>query len=127
MRIAIPVWSGRVSNVFDFAHRLLLVNIQEGQETDRREIAIEQDLPVSRAALLSRHSVDLLICGAISRALAELVATAGIKVMPSVTGPVEDVLAAYLNGRPLDPRFLLPGSAARRSWGAGRRFRGGRG
>lgn len=30
MKIAIPIWNGYVSSVFDFAHRLLLLEIQNG-------------------------------------------------------------------------------------------------
>lgn len=40
MKIAIPVWKGNVSSVFDFAHKLLLVELENGAEKSRRELPL---------------------------------------------------------------------------------------
>ena len=73
MKIAIPVYGDHVSNVFDFAHRLLLVDIGKGKETKRCEIALQNKLLVQRAVQLKSLEVNLLICGAISQELATMV------------------------------------------------------
>jgi predicted Fe-Mo cluster-binding NifX family protein len=41
MKIAIPVYGDYVSNAFDFAHKLLLVDIENGKETERCEVELE--------------------------------------------------------------------------------------
>jgi len=124
MKIAIPVWNDCVSNVFDFAHRLLLVDIENGREVERSELELKaQSLP-QRAGSLKNLGVDVLICGAISRALACMVAASGTEVLAFVTGRVDDVLQAYLTGQLVKPEFTMPGCWPGARRGFGRRQRG---
>ena len=109
MKIAIPIYGDIISNVFDFAHRLLLVDIENGKETNRSEVAIENQSLPQRAGQLKSLGVDVLVCGAISRSLANLVVTSGIEVLPYVTGHVDNVLHAYMTGQLLRPEFSMPG------------------
>ena len=128
MRLAIPTWQGRVSPVFDSAQRLLIVDAADGSETGRSEEGLGSGLLPQRVARLKELGVDVLVCGAISRPLAGMIAASGIVLVPFISGECDEVLAAYLCGRLADPRFLLPGSppTARRRWRLGRGFRGGR-
>jgi predicted Fe-Mo cluster-binding NifX family protein len=131
MKIAIPLWNGCVSNVFDFAHRVLLVDIEDGGEVNRREIELKAESLPQRAGSLKRLGVDVLVCGAISRALACMVTASGIELLAFVTGGVDDVLQAYLSGQLVKPEFTMPGywPGARKGFGRrgrGCRWRGGR-
>jgi predicted Fe-Mo cluster-binding NifX family protein len=114
MKLAIPVCDGRIATVLDFSQELLLVEIDHGHEISRREVTLHE------AKQLSHLDVHVLICAAISRSLAALLTREGIEVIPLVSGPVEDVLTSYLNGRLGDTDFLLPGCAsdAREEWRA---------
>ena len=124
MKIAIPVYNGNVSNVFDFAHRLLLVNIENGKEVNRSEVALEgQSLP-QRLSKLKSLDVDVLVCGAISQVLANMVTTSGIQLLPYVTGRIDNVLQAYMTGQLLRPEFIMPGCWPGARRGFGRRRRG---
>lgn len=118
MIVAIPVWSDQISTVFDFAHHILLVELDAGNEIGRNEHPLQEGPPIFRANKLSRFGVDVLICGAISRPLARIVASHGIEIIPFVSGTVNDVLNAYLTGRLADSRFCLPGCRpdARKDW-----------
>jgi predicted Fe-Mo cluster-binding NifX family protein len=132
MKIAIPVWNGFVSNVFDFAHRILLVDIENAKVVNRSEVDLKNESLPQRASNLKNLGVDVLICGAISRALANMVMASGIQVLPYVTGKVDNVLQGYLTGQLVQPQFILPGfwPGARkgfRGWRRGCRWRGGRG
>jgi len=126
MKIAMPVWNGFVSSVFDFAHQLLVVDVQGREETSRLEVSLEQEAPPQRVAKLVDLGVDVLLCGAISRPLASMLAASNVEVIPFVSGTVDEVLNAYLNGRLAEPQFLQPGcwpGARRRfcrGWGRGR-------
>jgi predicted Fe-Mo cluster-binding NifX family protein len=121
--LAIPVWRERVSTVCDFSRRALLIDVRGNREISRREVSLPEEPAVHRAARLAALDVQVLVCGAISRPLAWFVSQAGIRILPFVSGPVDEVLAAYLCGRLADPRYLMPGSppaAGRRLHGEGR-------
>jgi predicted Fe-Mo cluster-binding NifX family protein len=129
MKVAIPVYGDYVSNVFDFAHRLLLVDIENGKETQRCELELEGLSLPQRAGQLKTHGVDVLVCGAVSRLLANMVTQSGIEVLPFVTGNIENVLGAYMAGQLIRPEFSMPGCwpGARRGFGRRRvcRWQGG--
>jgi predicted Fe-Mo cluster-binding NifX family protein len=109
MRVAIPLWQGRVSPVFDEASRILLVDICEKQEQRRQEEALTVRNPFERAQLLPKLGVDLLICGMISQTQQTALASAGIRIIPHICGPLEKVIAAILDGRIEAGALLMPG------------------
>lgn len=127
MKVAIPAWAGQVSTVFDFAHSLLLVEVHGGREVSRSEIVLDENPSMLRAGILSRFGVEVLICGAISRPLADIVTRSGIEIIPFVSGRIDDVLDAFLTARLDDARLLLPGcpAGATKLRRRQRRFRGG--
>jgi len=130
MKIAIPIYNDNVSNVFDFAGKLLLVEIENNKEANRSEILLQDRSLPQRAGQLKGLGVDVLVCGAISQALANMVTASGIQVLAYVTGRADDVLQGYLTGQLVQPRFTMPGCwpGARRGFGPrrrGRRWRGG--
>ena len=124
MKIAIPIYNNNVSNVFDFAARLLLVEIENGKEANRHEVSLESQSSPRRVKQMKSLEVEVLVCGAISRILAEMLATSGIQVLPYVTGSIDDVLQAYLADQLGTPKFSLPGCWADGRKGFGRRQRG---
>ena len=77
MKIAIPVYNGNVSNVFDFANRLLIVEFADGKEIDRFETELDKSLPI-RAGQLESHGIDVVVCGAVSQLLANIAAGLGL-------------------------------------------------
>lgn len=126
MKVALPVWQGRVSSVFDFSHKLLVVELEKGKEKAREEIVlVEQSVP-NRAAMLKQLGVKVLICGAISRPLAEMINGSGIQVLPFVSGSTEQIINAYKTGRLSQPQYILPGfwPGARRGFRRCRAWKG---
>ncbi len=116
--LAIPVWNDRVSSTFDFARRVLVVEVDGKWEVSRHEIHFA-DLPVDRKARKLRDlGVQVVICGVVSDALADAVVQAGIRIIPYVSGEVESVLDAELRGSLAESCFLQPGCppGARRRW-----------
>ena len=115
MRLAIPTWNDRVSPVFDTASRLVLVEVEQGAEQGRRIVQVGADpYPTQRVRRLGELHIDVLICGAISRPLAELMSASGVLVVPWVSGPVDDILRAYLTERLADPCWRMPGCQSHR-------------
>jgi len=124
MKIAIPIYNDSVSNVFDFASKLLLVDVESDKETNRSKVALNSPLLPQRVGQLKSLEVDVLVCGAISRVLANMVTVSGIQVLPYVTGSTEDVLQAYLTGQLAKPEFSMPGCWSGGRKGFGRRQQG---
>jgi len=112
MRVAVPVCAGETATTIDFAHEILVVDCQQSREIHRSVVALEEVQPENRARRIIRLGVDALICGAISRELARLMQSSGIRLIPLVSGPVEEVLRVFLVGRLDDSMFLLPGCTA---------------
>ena len=113
MKVAIASWQGRVSPVFDAAGNLLLVDVERSREVRREERAMTEGDLLMRAKAVAQIGADVLICGALSRPLEMGLASAGVEVVPHVCGDVEDVLAAFVNGRLSESDFLMPGCRGR--------------
>ena len=128
MKLAISVCEDRVSNVFDFAQKAMVVELCDGRELDRVEVAVSGQGP-TRMARLRQLGVDTLICGAISRPLASAASVSGIRLLPYVTGSLDEVIEAYRKGKLDAKRFVQPGCWQGARTGFRRRggWRGGRG
>ena len=112
-RIAIPIWNDYVSNVLDFANQLLLIDIEDNRDANHIQLPLMPRAMSQRASQLIELSVDVLICGTISRSLAIMLMASHIEVIPFVTGPTNEVLDAYLNKQLDQAKFLQPGCSLR--------------
>lgn len=109
MLIAIPIWEGRVSPVFDVAQHVALATTEAGKVISTTEKALPvQDLS-GRAKLLAEWKVDVLLCGALSGCVLHLLEESGIRVVPYVCGPVEQVLATFMENRLAERGLIMPG------------------
>jgi predicted Fe-Mo cluster-binding NifX family protein len=106
MRVAVPLWQGRISPVFDVARRVRIVEAENGRITSQVEYEI---CTGNRSKELADLEVKVLICGAITRALEITLWEAGIDVISRIRGPVDEVLQAYLMARLNQKRFTMPG------------------
>lgn len=110
MKVAMPIWQGRISPVMDAATRLLVAEYDGNQqEVDRIEEPIAGKSTFHLARHLTDMGIDLLICGAISHPLYSLVAAQGIKVIPWITGQTEEILKAYHSNRLGTRQYMMPG------------------
>ncbi len=109
MNVALSVWNGRISPVFDVSRKILILKVDHGVVAERREETLEEDDPVRKAGKLAEWKIRNLLCGAISRPLAGLFAAYGIRTIPFLAGDAEEVIEAYLAGRLPNPRLAMPG------------------
>jgi predicted Fe-Mo cluster-binding NifX family protein len=121
MKLAIPIWQGRISPVFDVAGQLLLVELIDRREVARQEQVVGETTADERARKLKELGVETLICAGISQLLEKELAGCGIRVTAHICGDVEEVLAAFVAGRLQEVRFAMPGCCGQRR----RRQRGG--
>jgi predicted Fe-Mo cluster-binding NifX family protein len=114
MRIAISYRQTRVSPVFDEATRILLVDIEKGQEVRRSKRALVQKDSLARAHYASQFGAEVLICGALSWPLENALSSMGVRVVACICGPVEDVIKAFLNEKLIERAFIMPGCLGRK-------------
>ena len=114
MKMALTVWGNRISPVFDAAHRLLVVEIENTRIINRHYEPFYPELPTHLAVRLVEMNVAVLICGAISEMPANILEANGIKLIPFITGDAGDVIDAYLKNIPFMPAFLMPGCSQKR-------------
>jgi predicted Fe-Mo cluster-binding NifX family protein len=109
MKIAVPIWEDKVSPVLDTAAKLLIIETLNQNEIGRTE-ALLDELEISRRCFRIRKlNIDVLICGAVSRTLSDILAASGIHIIPGIAGPVEEILGAYFSGALNQSKFLMPG------------------
>jgi predicted Fe-Mo cluster-binding NifX family protein len=108
-KIAVPIWNGRVSSVFDFAETLQLITLKQDRELSRQELDLTGKGDLERSNCLIAAGPDVLLCGAISRGLDDRLTGAGINVVSLVCGSVDQVIEAYLKNDLDRPEFQLPG------------------
>jgi predicted Fe-Mo cluster-binding NifX family protein len=120
-KIALAVWDNIISPVFDATRTVLIVEIKNGKVIGRHLESLGPELPYSRALRLSRWGIQVLICGAISSGFARTIEVYGIQVIPFISGDVQQVMDAYLNGKLTPGVFHMPGFRM----GRRNRFRGG--
>ncbi|MBW7863521.1 MAG: dinitrogenase iron-molybdenum cofactor biosynthesis domain-containing protein [Candidatus Hydrogenedentes bacterium] len=123
MKVALTIWEGRISPLLDTAQTLLIAEITDGQAVSRREERFTRNSAHEKAARLHALGVEVLVCGAVSRPLAETYASGGIRLIPFVSGEAGEVLGAVAAGELSNPAFAMPGCGC----GHGRGPRGNRG
>ncbi|MBW1666910.1 MAG: NifB/NifX family molybdenum-iron cluster-binding protein [Deltaproteobacteria bacterium] len=109
MKIAIPVWEGKISPVLDTASRLMIVEVEDKEVSSRLEIYLDEWDLTRRCLRIQNLGVDTLICGAVSRPFSRMLSASGVNLIAGISGPAEDVLNACLHGNLAHPRFLMPG------------------
>jgi len=114
MKVALTAWEGRISPVFDSARTLLIAEIKNGEIVDRRFEPFIPDMFSRLSGTLEKLGVDVLICGAISQIPARIVETSSVRLIPFISGQVEEVLTAYANGVQIVPAFSMPGCGPRK-------------
>lgn len=114
MKIAIPVFHNRVSPVFDWSSRILVIETDGSREISREERSTAGTSPATRADYLVEMKVDTLLCGGISETMLALVLRRGINVIPWVAGEAEEVFSGFLDGRVPGKDFTMPGCPGRR-------------
>ncbi len=112
MKIAVSTWNGRISPVFDVSRHMVVVEIDQGIIQRKSEDSLDEDLG-RKVEKISGNGIQLLICGAISQPLAEVLALRGIRIIPFITGNVDEVIEACLADQLDRSRFAMPGCCGR--------------
>ena len=120
MKMALTVWENRISPMFDAAHMLLVVEIENTEIINSCYVPFYPEFPSRLAAMLAEMDVEIFICGAISEMPANILEAKGIKLYPFITGDTGEVIDAYVKDVPFMPTFSMPGCSHKRHRHAGK-------
>ena len=109
MKLALTVWDGRISPVFDVCRQAIVVDVDGGRISSRSTETLESANPATKIDRLAALGVDTLVCGAISTSLQRDLVDRGIQVLGFVAGEVDDVIRAVVNRALSDPSLRMPG------------------
>ena len=103
-----PVWGDRISPVLDCARTLLVAEIVGGKVVDRRLELFQSGYPPGIIRILRQHDVQVLICGAVSQELANIIETCDVDLIPFLAGDAEKILGNFALGKSVSG-FAMPG------------------
>ena len=126
MKVALTVWDGRISPVFDVCREALILSIDGSSIVSEDRVLLDAMQPSTQVERLVSLGVKVLVCGAISEPLQSQLLDQGIDVIAFVAGEADDVVKAYLSGSLPNQTLLMPGCHGRRRchrrlrrWGRG--------
>ncbi|MFA6008951.1 MAG: NifB/NifX family molybdenum-iron cluster-binding protein [Desulfobacteraceae bacterium] len=114
MKTAFATWNDRIAPVFDTAQTIHVVEFQGVDITDEKNEAIGSELPVQKVLRLVELDIGVLVCGAVSRPVYDVLIAYGIHVIPFVAGGLPEIIDAYLGGIIEKDRFAMPGCRKQR-------------
>jgi predicted Fe-Mo cluster-binding NifX family protein len=115
MKVALAVWNGRISPVFDVSRQLQIMDVQDGRVINRVTVHFANDHPVHKVQRLLDMEVDILLCGAVSRQMAAVLDSYGIRRHDFIAGDIREVVDAYIRGALPSAEMSMPGCFARRN------------
>jgi predicted Fe-Mo cluster-binding NifX family protein len=115
MKVALTVWDGRISPVFDVCREALIVTIENGTVVSRSHAVVDAPSAVLKVGQLADLGVETLVCGAISEPLGRELTEHGVRVIGFVAGEVETVVAAFVARRLPSPELSMPGCRDKKS------------
>ncbi len=114
MKVAFAVWNHRIAPVFDVAQHIHLAHYENDVLVREAEARLPVHNAMQKVQSLVELGVELLICGAVSRPLHEMLAAYGIQVIPFVAGELQQVMSAWHSGALQNHSdFLMPGCCRR--------------
>jgi predicted Fe-Mo cluster-binding NifX family protein len=82
MKTAFSVWNNRIAPVFDVSRQILLAETKGGRIIIESRETLADTIPEQKATHLAELDVGILVCGAVSRPLQEMISAYGIRVIP---------------------------------------------
>lgn len=119
MKIAFAHWDNRIAPVFDTTRQIYVIETESERIVRETQESLDESLPIRKVLQLVELGVGTLVCGAISRAMYEMVIAYGIQVIPFIAGDLNEVIRGCLSGKLESDTFAMPGCGR----GKGRGFR----
>ena len=117
MKIAITVWNGRISPLFDSASNVCIYERSGEADFSKQHISFADQSAEAKADILLQNGIDLLICGAVSCDAERILSKKGIAVYAYLSGEADEIIRMIKTNSPLYEKFAMPGCARKRQCG----------
>ncbi|MBF0452074.1 MAG: NifB/NifX family molybdenum-iron cluster-binding protein [Candidatus Magnetomorum sp.] len=108
MKIAIPTFRSRLSPVFDWCERLLIIEKMQNDEM-RMEVSLANLTLMERVNILLELNIEILICGVVSESLLPVLESKNIHVIPGIAGTIDEIIEAFFMDTLKQKKFTMPG------------------
>ncbi len=95
-RVAIPLYNGRVSPVFDTATQVLVAACGARQYYIEKTLSLKTSDPAQRCRCLAENGITVILCGGISRRFLAYLRKYNIVVHSFLSGPIPQILRTYV-------------------------------
>ena len=120
MSTAIAAYGDRIASLFESSEKFIIIHSSSDDIKNLPSINIGNNSPNELLRLLKQNDVKILICGAISGCVQDLLEAHNIEVIPWITGDIESVIQAFYSENLISSSFMMPGYRKR---GCNRRHR----
>ena len=114
MKTGFAHWNNRIAPVFDTARHIVIIDTGSVQNHTETLELIPDNQPLLKIRQLRDKGVQILVCGAISRPVRQMISAYGIRVIPFITGDLQDVIQAWRCGTLEIGSFSMPGCCQKR-------------
>ena len=97
MKVAIPLYRGRIAPRLAFAKEVLIVTVRRGKVWEREQIDLSAFSPLEIPKVLAERGVTVLIGGGVEPPLGKMLRAHNIEVIWGIIGEVDEVLPLYLS------------------------------
>jgi predicted Fe-Mo cluster-binding NifX family protein len=94
--IAVPVYQERISPLLDVAKKFAVYEIKEGEVKQKITLDIHTDDEPQRFEKLKEIGVSVIIGGAVSAFVSEIIHEKGIRLISWITGSVDNTIELYI-------------------------------
>lgn len=126
MRVALPLFGRDVAPRFCFAREMLVVDIVDGKENERKYVMFSSEQGPLRIKKLREYGVEVILCSGFNRYLLPVANESGIQVVWGLMGDADQVLEKYRTGDLESWRGPQSPDACRRRQRRRNKARGGR-
>lgn len=95
--IAVPVFQNRISPLMDVSNRYMIYETEDGEIKQKIDISLNAEGEPQRVEKLKDIGVNTIICGAVSGYVAHIVGEKGMRLLPMIYGPIDEVIDRYLD------------------------------
>ena len=109
MKVIVPIYKKRISPVFDWCMRAVVVEVQSGNTVNREEIDLSVLNEFERIEKVVDLDAETMLCGGISMQLEGVMTFRGIQVISWISGNVDEIINRFINGTLFPQQWLMPG------------------
>jgi predicted Fe-Mo cluster-binding NifX family protein len=96
--VAMPVYQERISPLLDVARKFAIYELQNGEIKQKVFVDVGAESEPLRVEKLKEIGVSVIISGAVSDLVSQMVSEKGIRLISWVNGPADDVIDSYVKG-----------------------------